>query len=230
MNRKLALAGYLVAVHIVALVGISRTSTFATLAAKAGIDLPAAAQAVEADRKTQLRLDEQAPAGASVFLGDSNTVWLATSTVAPLSVNLAISGQTASQLLAGMDAYRSLQRAARVYLMIGTNDLLRDPNAELGPIYRALLSRIPATVPVTLSSVPPLDGQDVRHAVEAARHSCSTDPRCTFVDTHATLTEGGAIRPGVLSDGVHLTPAGYALWAGALRSAATVGPAKQLAP
>ena len=39
------------------------------------------------------------------------------------------------------------------------------------------------------------------------------DGRGTFVDPGLTmLDEEGAILPEVLSDGVHLTPRGYAIW------------------
>src|SRR6478736_3871224 len=52
-------------------------------------------------------MDASVPAGATIFLGDSITMALATAAVAPYSVNYGISWQRSDQLIKSMDIYQS---------------------------------------------------------------------------------------------------------------------------
>jgi lysophospholipase L1-like esterase len=111
-----------------------------------------------------------------------------------------------------MDSYRAMQRASVIVVMIGTNDVGQGRQ----PQYREVLAKVPPAVPVVLASAPPMVGADMRAQAALARAACAADSRCTFVDAFAAL-DG---KPGMfLPDGVHLTPAGYAVLVPLLREA-----------
>jgi lysophospholipase L1-like esterase len=175
-------------------------------------------------------MDRFVPSGATVFLGDSLTMSLATSALAPFAINYGIGGQRSDQLIKSMDLYGSMARAGTVVIAIGTNDLLQAQEEGIGSRYRAILEKIPPNVRVVMSSVPPIGdvwrrgrhmkASSVRDVVSVAEESCRSDSRCIFVDAYTTLTKDGTPLPDVLDrDGVHLSPHGYELWMSELRIA-----------
>jgi lysophospholipase L1-like esterase len=176
-------------------------------------------------RDMHRQMDATVPAGATVFLGDSHTYGLVTSTVVHGGVKFGTGGQTSGELLEEMRGLSCLARASRIVVMTGTNDVLQGSVDGLEAAYRAILAAVPAGVPVIMSSIPPLQAPDLREparrAAEAARSACAADPRCTFVDAHAALSSDGKPLPGVLWDGVHLSSEGYRIWAALLRRALT---------
>lgn len=225
-GKTWAWTGYLIAVHVAFVALLVSANVPQRIAVRLGLldepDWPGIALMREVHRAQ----DATVPAGAVIFLGDSITQGLATAAVAPLSVNFGISGQRSDQLLQSMDGYRSMTRASAVVLMIGTNDLLHGRERGLGERYRAILAKIPPAVPVVMNGVPPMARLDVRPAVEAARTACAQRPGCFFVDAYSAMAE----RPGMLSDGVHLTPAGYAVWISLLRAGGHALPAYVTTP
>lgn len=144
------------------------------------------------------------PDGACLFLGDSLTQSLVVSTICDRAVNLGIGSQTTAQLAESMRAY-PLERASRIYVMIGTND--RGP-----PDYAAVAAQLPEGVPVTWSAPP---------SGPSPESVCASLPDCTFVDTPAALAPLG---DAAFLDGVHLSPEGYAAWASALTAAKSPRP------
>ncbi len=172
------------------------------------------------------QMDASVPAGASIFLGDSITQSLATAAVDSAAINYGIGWMRSDQLLASIPRYPSLRRAQRVYVTIGTNDILQGRVAQLPTTYRAILSSIPEGPSIIMSSPPAIgridfyghrvSPQDARTAADFAAAACQAASRCTFVDAERLL----APIPGALqADGVHLTPTGYAVWIKALRDA-----------
>jgi lysophospholipase L1-like esterase len=171
------------------------------------------------------RLDANTPAGATIFLGASTVQGLNAAQVRACHANFGIGGETARELVARLDDYGSLDRAAAVVVMTGLNDVLRRDDADLADHYRRLLARLPADPPVILSSLPRLSpaterGRSFAPAVvranEQARAACGSRHNCRFVDLH------GAMSPLVTlteRDGIHLDAAGYALWSRLLRDA-----------
>lgn len=214
MKKKPVLIVYIVAVHL-ALLALAISSGFPTRAAvRLGLSTPADHPAIAYMRAAHARTDDAIQAGATIFLGDSITMGLNASAVASPAVNYGISGLRTDHLLEFMDAYRSMERAARIVLMIGTNDMLQRRGDGLKDRYRRILRKIPSGVPVTLSSIPPSTQFDPLPAVSAAREACASDSRCEFVDAHAALDSPGALLP----DGVHLSHHGYELLTQALSS------------
>jgi hypothetical protein len=221
-SRKVVLLAYLAAIHGalgIALIGpsVAQHLTVPTIPEEESI--------IPRLREVHAQMDASVPAGAAVFLGDSITMALATAAVEPRAVNYGIGWQRSDQLLVSMKGYGSLQRAGRVFVMIGTNDLLQGREAGIGERYRAILSTIPAGIPVVMSSPPPIgpitfygvhkvEDAAVRQAGIEARAACAADPRCRFVDTYSLLkgTEGA-----LLPDQIHLAPPGYTLWIRALK-------------
>jgi lysophospholipase L1-like esterase len=173
-------------------------------------------------------MDESVPAGATIFLGDSITMALATAAVAPNAVNYGISWQRSDQLIQSMDIYESIARASRVFVMVGTNDVLEGREADIQSRYQTILAKIPVNVEVVMSSIPPVgdvvmygrkvDDKNVRAVVAIAKTVCEADTRCRFVNTYEALSTDSKPTQGVLlPDQVHLSPKGYQLWIEALR-------------
>ena len=173
-------------------------------------------------------MDESVPAGATIFIGDSITMALATAAVAPYSVNYGISWQRSDQLIQSMDIYKSMARSSRVFVMVGTNDVLEGREVGIQSRYQAILAKIPANVEVVMSSIPPvgdvvingrkIDEKNVRAVVAFAKTVCEADKRCRFVNTYEALSTDGKPTQGVLlPDQIHLSTKGYQLWIEALR-------------
>lgn len=173
-------------------------------------------------------MDESVPAGATIFIGDSITMALATAAVAPYSVNYGISWQRSDQLIKSMDIYESILRSSRVFVMVGTNDVLEGREVGIQSRYQAILAKIPANVEVVMSSIPPvgdvvingrkIDEKIVRAVVAFAKTVCEADKRCRFVNTYEALSTDGKPTQGVLlPDQIHLSTKGYQLWIEALR-------------
>ncbi len=154
---------------------------------------------------------------STLLLGDSHLHSFPTSMLKGVGVNFAIAGETAEQLAERITDYTSVERVKQIVLLTGRNDLAqgRAPQAMAMSVAR-VLDQIPMTTPVALVGIPPLrQAEDVenRSTQEAnqllARH-CSNRARCIFVDIESLADASGSLRQNyALSDGVHLTAAGY---------------------
>lgn len=174
------------------------------------------------------QMDASVPAGATIFLGDSITMALATAAVSSHSVNYGIAWQRSDQLIQSMDIYQSIMRASRVFVMIGTNDVLQGREAGMQTRYQTILAKIPINVDVVMSSIPPMgdvvinggkiDGKHMQEVVTMAKTVCEADTRCRFVNAYEKLSEKGKpVEGALLADQIHLSPKGYQLWIEALR-------------
>ena len=165
------------------------------------------------------RLDGSTPAGAVVFLGASSVQGLNASAVRSCTASFGIGGESAAQLAARVGDYRALDRAGAVVVMTGLNDVLRGDGATVGASVARLLAALPAGTPVLLSSTAriadPARAAAVDRANAAMRAACRRHAACRFVDLQAAMTDPALLEP----DGIHLSPAGYALWARLLRAA-----------
>ncbi len=176
----------------------------------------------QADMRGQYaRLDRSVPAGALLFLGDSHVQGFNAAQVGSCTASFGIGGETARELAARVTELKSLDRAAAIMVQIGTNDVLRDEDDRLADSYYRLLAALPADRPVLLSSLPRMvPGSD--HAFQVvrgsgvARAACARRPNCHFVDLAAAMDDPAAL---LEADGIHLNPAGYAVWARVLREA-----------
>jgi lysophospholipase L1-like esterase len=162
-----------------------------------------------------------------VFLGDSITegwsgkrpgFWTAG------RINRGISGQTTPQMLCRVMADVVALRPRAMHLMAGTNDVAGNTGRitveqtcqNLTAICQ--IARVNG-ITVLLASVPPADHFPWRPGLETvapiretnrwiAAHAAGLGAR--FVNyTPALATPGGAMKPGLATDGVHPTEAGY---------------------
>jgi lysophospholipase L1-like esterase len=230
---RILISAYLVLVHALLGVAVVKTDLVPRVIAKLGLSdaTPSEDETVIAQmRAVQAQMDPAVPEGATLFLGDSITIGLTTAALAPFSVNYGIGGQRSDQLIKSMDTYASMERAARVVVTIGTNDLLQGREAGIASRYEAILAKIPRRTNILMNSVPRLgdvvgngrgiEGERVRQVVASAKAVCAADPRCRFVDAYEALTQAGALSAGtLLADNVHLTAKGYRLWIASMRPA-----------
>ncbi|MDO9488971.1 MAG: SGNH/GDSL hydrolase family protein [Sphingomonadaceae bacterium] len=176
------------------------------------------------------RLDGSTPAGAVVFLGASSVQGLNAAAVRSCTASFGIGGETAEQLVERIGDYRSIDRAAAVVVMTGLNDVLRGRGATLEGTYHRLLAALPADRMVLLSSMQRLPpghplADAVGHANIAARRACAGRRGCRYVDLQGAMFGRTAVWE---PDGIHLNPAGYALWSQLLRdSLAAAGVAER---
>ncbi len=163
-----------------------------------------------------------------VFMGDSitdNWINLDKAFWTGGRVDRGISGQTTSQMLIRFRQDVIDLHPLAVHIMAGTNDVAGNTGATTmaavtGNIQSmAELARANG-IRVILASVPPAaalpwspDKKPVPQiaALNAWIRSYAARNRFTWVDYHPVLaTRDGAMRPGLASDGVHPTAAGYA--------------------
>lgn len=231
--KRLLIAAYLVGLHALLAAALVKTDLIPRAAITLGITtakIPEEETIIPRLRDVHRQMDPSVPEGATIFLGDSITMGLATAAIASRAVNYGIGWQRSDQLIKSMDIYESIKRAGQVVIMIGTNDLLQGREAGIESRYQAILAKIPSNIKVVMSSVPPLghvvfygreiDDANVRKVVASAKAVCEADPRCRFVNAYDTLTSNGAPAAGVLlKDNIHLSPKGYAPLIKELRSA-----------
>jgi len=162
-----------------------------------------------------------------VFLGDSITEgWhdKRPGFFTPGRIGRGIGGQTTSQMVLRMFSDVVALRPRAVHIMAGTNDIA----GNTGPMTAAMtedniraMSDIARRESITLllASIPPAASFPWRAEVETRpriaelnvwlkRHAHETG--ATWIDYHSVLDDGtGAMKPGLASDGVHPTEAGY---------------------
>lgn len=158
----------------------------------------------------------------AVYIGDSQIVRFP---VSPEAGNYGISGDTVDGVLMrvpGLD----LTRSKAIVLEVGINNWHRDRMAGFGAKYRGLLASLPPAAAVIATAILPLGDAasryfplaaartSVREANKAVQAACSARPGCRFMDLAPALADAsGALKPEYTSDGLHLTPAAYAIWA-----------------
>jgi len=172
-----------------------------------------------------------------VFLGDSITqgwedpgeaAW--TAAFAPLgAVNLGVSGDRTEHVLWRL-AQAPITRLEPkvVVVLIGTNNLGHGTaNAEqtfdgAAKVVETVLAQAPEAT-VALCAILPRDGRftpirrDCLAVNQALAARFAAEPRVRFLDFGGRYLDRDASIPAdLMPDGLHLSPAGYAIWAGAL--------------
>jgi lysophospholipase L1-like esterase len=178
------------------------------------------------------------PDRSIVFLGDSRLRDLPIRDVAEgPAINLSIGGDTVKGLLGRLPRYARLESARRVVVGVGVNDLSHFSDDELLNNYRTLLTYLVSrSAKITITAIFPineakytqanatyLSGQTVTNArIDRVNGSiedlCRQYAQVDFVDANAELAGAdGNLRDEYSVDGLHLTAAGNAAWAAALR-------------
>lgn len=162
----------------------------------------------------------------TAFIGDSQ---IARFPEAPSAGNYGISGDTIDGLLMrapGLD----LSRAKSIVIEIGVNNWHRDRMAGFEAKYRRLLASLPRAATVIATAILPVSDDAKRYfplpafrasisgANRAIQAACAARPGCRFLDLASALAgPSGALRAEYTTDGLHLTPAAYAVWSAKLK-------------
>jgi lysophospholipase L1-like esterase len=177
----------------------------------------------------QLAADAVAPEGAFVLLGDSIFEGLDASALGPGVLNFGISGDTSRGLLNRIDRYRSLAKARAIVLEIGINDLAHQTGDDIAANYRQILAALSKEPRLYLIGILPIDeapfmaakgvwisNAEIAQINTAAAELCQQRGNCVLLQPFGT----GSLRSEYhIGDGLHLSEAGYAVLAGALKAA-----------
>lgn len=165
--------------------------------------------------------------GSVVFVGSSSIrLWstLAADFPGVRVLNRGFGGSELADSVFYADRLILPHRPRTVVVYAGENDLWagKSPEAVLAD-FQAFRKKIHAALPPTrviflsikFSPARARIHEQIRAANRLIGEDCATDPRCTFVDVATPLLGAdGALRPDVyVADGIHLSPAGYAIWA-----------------
>ncbi len=169
------------------------------------------------------------PGDGFVFLGNSLTEGFDLQKYFPgwPVINRGIGGDHIDGLLMRLDTSVLALHPARLFLMIGINDIAdgRD-NEYLLPLYKKLIAEIldGTTSKIYLQSLLPTGPEIVQcppeqiTALNRELRKIGDGKRIIFVDLYPHFTkEHPWLDPGLTEDGLHLNEQGYALWAGILK-------------
>jgi lysophospholipase L1-like esterase len=185
--------------------------------------VPFVAESLQQSRRS-MQMDNTA-----VFIGDSITVGLATSNIAPHSENFGIDGDTVDGLIARLPHY-NLTKARVIVLEIGVNNYRRDKLTGFDPKYRQLLGLFPRGIPVVAMAIFPINEhanwwipvRDATVAIKKANQeialACQQVSTCTFLDLSSSFGNADGSMKSIyeVGDGVHLSEPAYRVWAAAL--------------
>ncbi|MGF1547588.1 MAG: SGNH/GDSL hydrolase family protein [Thiotrichales bacterium] len=228
------LISYLVLLHLAFAAVVVKSDTLPRLQGLLGI--PTTAHPEFTDHHQNMRryhthVDGNVPDGAVLFFGDSITQGLATAAITPNGVNFGIAGDSSFSLLDRLPKYASVHRAGVIVIAVGNNDMnLRENPATVANLH-AVLAQVPEPIPVILNAVLPVDEPEREftggwnskiadlndHLAAVAAES----PRVHFVPPNPAYfdDENNLADPLHNGDGIHLSPAGYAIWIADLRVA-----------
>lgn len=161
-----------------------------------------------------------------LFLGDSLVAFHDWQSRFPEQavVNAGRAGETVAGLRA--DLPRLLRRCPdpeRVFIMIGTNNLLREDYAFL-PDYERILDTLGSTLPparITVTGLPPIRAAHLAPSavsrLNEGLRQLSRQKETAFLDLGAAFTTDASTVVACFSDdGVHLSDLGYTIWSACL--------------
>jgi lysophospholipase L1-like esterase len=168
-----------------------------------------------------------------LLLGDSLTLWLPLQGLDPrLSwLNQGISGETSDQIGRRLSWLRGVQ-PLRIYLMAGINDLKqgRSPAQVVTSLQRLIrsLQRDHPQSQLVVQSLLPTDGQIANRAIQTVNAQLAAfclRQRCQFLNLYPDFADPtGRLLAPLATDGLHLSPAGYARWRQRLAEPAAPAP------
>ena len=173
-------------------------------------------------RTFSLRVAQDIPDNAIVFVGDSLVRGLCVAAVAPYAVNLGIGRDTTMGVLQRIGQYNTLQRARAVVLLVGINDLIQGKQNGIIARYSSILRKLPRNVDIISNALLPVDermtdkvrNRDILSINKALQVSCSRYANCHFFDcTEKFIDFSGNLEAQYhIGDGIHLNRLGYGIW------------------
>jgi lysophospholipase L1-like esterase len=227
--RKVAFIAYLVALHALALYGLSGSWRVQQM----WYALFGAPETDAFQDHTAILLARMAPAapGAVLFFGDSHVQSLNVAAVTERGVNLGVGRNTTLALLQRLRGHKFLEGARAVVLHVGINDLGRRAPEEAASYLRRSVAAVPPELGIVLSGAFPVgpafhgDAAAINPKVAAYNMAlpnvCGGRPRCIFLDSASLVRDenGQLDRRYDSGDGLHLNAEGYRRWAEALTGA-----------
>jgi len=180
----------------------------------------------EIDRLTAADATQPAPHDAIVFVGSSSIrFWTTLAQDFPQLpvMNRGFGGSEMADSVFYADRIVLPYHPRLVVVYAGENDIAagKPPETVLAD-FQAFRAKVHAALPKTRIIYLAMKESPVRARVRAQvlagnrliAADCATDPRCTFVDVATPLLDAqGRTRPELFrADGLHLLPAGYAIW------------------
>lgn len=167
-----------------------------------------------------------------LFIGDSLTEWFNLETHFPEKaiVNEGIAGDTTFGLLERIDGIMAIP-AARIFVMIGINDILNGyKKADIIENYQLLIEEIriqsnrseliiQSILPVNetmLGSGALFNGKI--HEINAVIKDYCDDCGITYLNLYDSFLDRNELNRLFTTDGAHLSPAGYRLWTEKLKA------------
>ena len=166
-----------------------------------------------------------------LFIGDSLTEWFELDRFFPdlHIINEGIAGDTTYGVLERLDSINDI-RADKIFLMIGINDVFNGfqkddiiENQEL--IIEQILTHINGTEFIVQSLLPVNESmlgspgylnKLISYINKELKAHCEAR-KLTYLDLYPAFLEGDEMKREYTTDGGHLSPAGYALWADKLK-------------
>ena len=175
----------------------------------------------------QRSLDPWIPSRTVILTGDSLVALLPGRWVSERTVNFGVGAANVGQIRAQLHGLRSPTTARALVLLVGTNDVLHRPLAAAEADLRALLADLPATLPVLLCTVPPVDplvhrdrSPDTIARFNERWSACAAArPGTRLLRVDTVLADAAGHLPASLhqGDGLHLNAEGNRRLAGLLR-------------
>ena len=102
-------------------------------------------------------IDDDVPAGSTLFIGDSHIQGLCVNAVITPSINYGIGGDTTIGILGRLQFYESIAQGQSVVLSVGVNDLFYRSIDEIVKNYEQILKKLPSNIPVIVSAIHPIN-------------------------------------------------------------------------
>ena len=176
----------------------------------------------------QRSLDPWIPSRAVILSGDSLIAMLPARWVDEHAVNFGVGAATVGQIRAQLHGLRSPATARALVLLLGTNDVVHRPLAAAEADLRALLAALPASLPVLLCTVPPVDPlvhrdrspDTIARFNERWAACAAARPGTRLVRVETVLADAAGHLPASLhqGDGLHLNAEGNRRLAALLRA------------
>lgn len=168
--------------------------------------------------------------GGIVFVGDSITMGFDLSSAFPGApvINRGIGGERTDHVLQRIDTTIAPLEPRAIFLLIGINDLLF-PQLTVDQVagnHEALVLALRKAAPeanVYVQTVMPVgprweQGNPGVVALNEKIREAAARSQVELIDLHALFVdETGHLKPDFSTDDIHLSPAGYATWADAIR-------------
>ena len=230
-KRKALLWAYLVALHAIVFVCLTKTNLIEKIQSKFSSEIIDNTQSkyYRSLVAFHARIDNNLPNNSIIFIGDSHIQGLAISAVTEPSANYGIGKDTTTGVIKRLPQYTALNHAKAVVLAIGFNDLVFSSPQQIGLNLEQLVQAIPGDYPIYLNAVFPVgdwlpDAQNINRKIVKVnayyQELANIRKRVHYLQTfNDNAYQIGLSHQFLLSDGIHLSKEGNQAWISMLKEA-----------